>query len=165
MMILSLIGSFAGFSWRGIGVIGVVFAVVFIGVVFYTFKSWKGEDQEKLEGELERIRDQLSTECRRVASEVQREKQARLSEFIEQVKRTISQRADDLMRDRQQREQAALAEQRERARIRTRKLDQQLKEVQALGSRFKKLRDDSVNLFNDAERAVRDLAQKKKLSA
>ena len=163
MMVLSLVGSFVGFSWRGIGIMGALFLLVFIGVVFFTYKSWQREDEEKLDNELVRIREQLQSECRRVASDVQREKQTRLAEFLDQIKRLVQQRIDDLSRERQQRDQASQNEQRERSRIRLKKLDQQLRELQAITPRATKLRQDLASLNHEAELAVRDFIQQRKL--
>jgi hypothetical protein len=165
MMILSLIGSMVGFSWRGLGVIGIAFLLLFLGAVIYTYRAWKNEDREKLEAELERVRDQLQMECKRMATEVQREKQARLNEHLDQSKRALLLRIDDLLRERLQRDQEQQAEQRDRARARLRKLDQQLKELQANNARVSKLRQDGGNLLSDVQRGLRELIGKLKLAA
>jgi len=165
MMVLSLLGSFVGFSWRGIGVLGFAFLLVFLAVVGLTYRSWKQEDAERLDKELERVREQLHSECRRVATEVQREKQARLAAHLEQIKRQTLMRIDDLMRERQTREQAALNEQRERARRRKEQLDRQMREAHTLGQRMGKLLTDVQRLSDDAAADARDQALKRKLLA
>lgn len=165
MMILSLVGSMIGFSWRGLGAVGLVFLLMFAGVVIHTYRAWKREDSDKLDGELDRVREQLTTECRRIATEVQREKQQRLGEQLEQSKRSLTRRLDELLRDRLQSDQEQIAEQRERARLRLRKLDQQLRDLQALGARIGKLRQDSGALAADAARDLRGTAQRLSLKA
>jgi len=165
LMVLSLLGSFAGFSWRGVGLLGVAFLVVFIAVVVLTYRTWQQEDAERLDKELERVREQLLTECRRVAGDVQREKLVRLAGHADQLKRQLQLQIDDLQRDRQQRDQAQLAEQRERARRRKEQLDRQLRDAQALASRLAKLVQDAQRLHDDAAAEARDIATKRKLLA
>ena len=80
------------------------------------------------EGSFERVREQLLTECRRVAGERAAQKLARLAAHADQIKRQVQLQIDDLQRDRQQREQSQLAEQRERSRRRREQLDRQLRE-------------------------------------
>ncbi len=165
LMVLSLLGSFAGFSWRGVGLLGVAFLVVFVAVVVLTYRTWPQEDAERLDKELERAREQLLTECRRVAGDVQREKLVRLAGHADQLKRQLQLQIDDLQRDRQLRDQAQLAEQRERARRRKEQLDRQLRDAQALASRLAKLVQDAQRLHDDAVAEARDIATKRKLLA
>ena len=165
MMILSLMGSMIGFSWRGIGIIGIAFLLLFIGTVIYTSRAWKREDAEKLESELDRIRDQLESECKRLVGEVQRVKQARIADHLDQMKRALLLRIDDLQRERQQREQEQHGEARERARARMRKLEQQLKDLQAHVSRIGKLRQDGTHLVADTQRNLRETAIRLKLAS
>jgi hypothetical protein len=160
MMILSLVGSMVGSSMRGLGIIGVVCLLMFIGVVIFTYRSWKQEDAEKLEGEIDRVREQLQQEGRRVASEVQREKQTRISDFLDQTRRTLVQRLDDLQREGVQRTQDDQNVQRERARARIRTLDQQLRELQALGTQVNRLRSDAAALVADTARTLNDFGRR-----
>lgn len=160
MMILSLVGSMVGFSWRGIGAIGVAFLLFFIGAVVYTYRRWKQEDAEKLGGEIERVREQLVTECRRLANEVLRDKQQRIADVLEQGKRQVLSRLDDLLRERSQAEQAEQAEAREKAKLRLRKLEQQTRELQQLGQRIGRLRSEATTLEQDVQRALRDAVRK-----
>lgn len=165
MMVLSLLGSFVGFSWRGIGVLGVAFLLVFLVVVGLTYRSWKQEDAERLDKELERVREQLHSEWRRVAGEVQREKQTRLAAHLDQIKRQVLMTVDELLRERQAREQAAQNEQRERARRRKEQLDRQLREAQTLGQRLGKLVSEVQRLSDDTAADAREQAHKRKLLA
>lgn len=163
MMILSLMGSMIGFSWRGIGIIGTAFLLLFIGTVIYTYRTWKREDAEKLESELNRIRDQLQMECKKLAGEVQREKQTRIADHLDQTKRALLLRIDDLQRECQQREQEQQGEARERARLRMRKHDQQIKDLQAHAARIGKLLQDGTHLVADTQRNLRETASRLKL--
>jgi hypothetical protein len=165
MMVLSLLGSFAGFSWRGVGLLGVAFLLVFVAVVMLTYRNWQREDAERLDKELERVREQLSTECRRLAGEVQREKVVRLTAHADQIKRQVQMQIDDLQRDRQQREQAQLAELRDRSRRRKEQLDRQLREAQGHAARLGKLLQEAQRLHDDAVHDARDVAAKRGLLA
>jgi hypothetical protein len=165
LMVISLLGSFAGFSWRGVGLLGVAFLVVFAAAVVLTYRTWQREDAERLDKELERVREQLLTECRRVAGDVQREKLARLAAHVDQIKRQVQLQIDDLQRDRQQREQTHVAAQRERSRRRREQLDRQLREAQNLQGRLGKLVLDVQRLRDDAAAEARETALKHKLLA
>lgn len=158
MMILSFVGSMAGFSWRGMGGVGIGFLAIFIGAVFYTFRSWRGQDAERIDMELGRVREQLLQECRRVAAEVQREKQQQLGEHLDQVKRILVARLDDIQREQLRLEGDQLSQQRERARVRLRKLELQLRDLGGQGTRLTKLRHEATALVNDSARAIRDAA-------
>lgn len=158
MMVFSLVGSMIGFSWRGLGIIGIAFLLLFVGVVIYTYRAWKREDAEKLDAELDRVRDQLQMECRRLAGDVQREKQTRIADHLDQGKRALLLRLDDVQRERQQREQEQQGEARERARARLRKLEQQTRDLQGHSARIGKLRQEGASLVADAQRSLREAA-------
>lgn len=163
MMILSLVGSLAGFSWRGLYVVGIIFLLLFIGAVIFTYRSWKQEDEDKFATELDRVREQLNMECMRIAAEVQREKQQRLMEHLEASKRALILRVDEIAREQMQREQDEANQQRERAKARARKVEQLQRELQALQIRVGKLRQDSGALELESGRQLRDAARKQKL--
>jgi hypothetical protein len=163
LMVLSLAGSFAGFSPRGAGLLGVAFLVVFVAVVVLTYRTWQQEDAERLDKELERVREQLLAECRRVTTDVQREKFARLGAHAEQLKRQVQLQIDELQRERQFRDQQQLAEQRERARRRREQIDRQLREAQQLASRMAKVVQDAQRLLDDATAEARETATQGKL--
>lgn len=163
MMVLSLLGSFAGFNARGVGAFGVVFLIVFIVAIAMTYRSWKQEDAERLDKELEKVREQLLAECRRMIQEVQREKQSRLTAYLDQLKRQVMQRVDELQRDRQQKEQLASADRRERARRRKEQLDRQIRDGQTLAQRVGRLLQDLQRLAEDAASEALDVTKKQQL--
>jgi phosphoglycerate-specific signal transduction histidine kinase len=148
-----------------VGLLGVAFLLVFVAVVMLTYRNWQREDAERLDKELERVREQLSTECRRLAGEVQREKVVRLTAHADQIKRQVQMQIDDLQRDRQQREQAQLAELRDRSRRRKEQLDRQLREAQGHAARLGKLLQEAQRLHDDAVHDARDVAAKRGLLA
>jgi hypothetical protein len=154
MMILSLVGSMVGFNWRRVAVVGILFLLLFIGAVVYTYRTWKHEDAERVAAELDRVRDYLGSELRKVIAEAQREKQAKLGELLESSKRMLGGRMEDAARDLQAHEQLTTQEERERARVRLRKLEQQQRELQVNGQKLVKLRQDSAALESELVRAL-----------
>jgi hypothetical protein len=154
MMILSLVGSMVGFNWRRIAIVGFLFLLLFIGTVIHTYRTWKHEDAERVNAELERVRDYLGAELRKVIAEAQREKQAKLGELLESAKRMLGSRMEDAARDLQATEQTNTQEERERARVRLRKLEQQQREQQLNGQKLVKLRQDASTLESDLVRAL-----------
>lgn len=160
MMILSFVGSMAGFSWRGIGAVGLGFLVLFLGSVIYTFRSWNDEDSDRITGELDRAREQIVQECRRAVAEAQREKHGQLGDQLDQVKRLFGTRIDELQRAAAAAESERQTQERERSRGRLRRLEQQQRELQAQATRIARVRQECGSLVNDTTRAVRDVVAK-----
>lgn len=156
MMILSLIGSMVGFNWRRLAIVGILFLLLFVGAVIHTFRAWKREDTERVSAELERVRDQFGTELRKVIGEVQREKQGKLGELLETSKRMLGSRIEDAARDLQQVEQVTSQDERERARTRLRKLEQQQRDLQAHGQKLAKLKQDLVVMDSEMVRVLNE---------
>jgi len=160
MMVLSLVGSTVGFSLRGIGLIGIGFLLLFLGGVVYTFRAWRGEDEERVGNELERVREQLNQECRRMAAEAQREKQQQLAEHLEQVRRLWGARIEELQRDRLAAQAEAVAQQRDRARTRLRRIEQQQRDLSTAATRIARMKQDCGTLATEVARALREAADR-----
>ena len=156
MMILSLVGSMVGLNWRGMAVFGIGFLLLFFGAVFYTFRSWRREDAERLETEVVRVREQLEQEARRLIGEVQKEKQAKLAEALEQNKRTLLARIDDALREATEQEQSNQVASRDKARARLKRLDQQLRELQQIQPRMIRLNSELTAVENELTRNARE---------
>jgi hypothetical protein len=163
MMVLSLVGTLGGLNWRGLWFIGFVFLALFVGAVFWTYRSWKQEDADKLDTELSRVREQLDQECERLAGEAQRAKEQQLAEHLDLCRKTLLLRLEELAQALQQREQEELTQQRERAAARARRADQLLRDLSSLQMRVGKIRQEAMNLESDAQRQFRDAARKQKL--
>ena len=160
LMVASLLGTFAGINLRQYWPIGVILLSVFIWAVWKSYGTWRADDESRLQSELQKVRDQLQQEGRRVVGELLQEKRLRIAEYIEQQKRHYLQQLESLDSARTEREIAAAQEQRERATHRLRQLDAQLKDLQGLGPRLTRLRQDVIKLQNDTEREIRDLLSK-----
>jgi hypothetical protein len=98
LMFVSLFGSFLGFNWRTHPVLGWLFMAGFIAAVGWTFRSWKDDERERIEEELEKAREQLATEARRLLGDVYRELQSALGEALEALRRSAIGSVEDAAR-------------------------------------------------------------------
>jgi len=96
LMTMSVVGSMVGFNIRTARFIGLFFLLLFIGGVAYTYMTWRKEDEARLHKELDRVRDQLHSEVKRLVSDIHRDKASRIAEFIEKVKRDCMRQLDGL---------------------------------------------------------------------
>src|SRR5262249_8439675 len=118
----------------------------FIGAVLWTFRSWKHEDADRINKEIDKIRDQLQAEAMRLVRDGERERLARMSEALDTVKKDALRRVDDFAR--QITQQAAGNQIRERNAVRDRLkvLDQRTKDLDALRSSIQRV-DQEVSEF------------------
>jgi hypothetical protein len=129
LMFFSLFGSFLGFNWRTVPVLGWLFLCGFVVAVVYTYRSWVEEDAERIGEELEKARDYLHLELRRVLSEVVRDLQATLIEAIEQQKRSMLAKLEEWLRECTSRAQREAQEAREAGQLALKQVE--LKERQS----------------------------------
>jgi hypothetical protein len=135
LMFFSLFGSFLGFNWRSVRVLGVLFMFGFIASVIYTYRTWVEEDKERLEEELSKARDQLQMELRRVMGEVARELQNGFAELLDMQKKSMLSRLEECWRDisvRAQRESQELREAAQQAMKQMDARERQIQDLQAL---------------------------------
>lgn len=155
LMALSLVGSFAGFNIRQAAWAGILFLILFIGAVAYTYKSWEREDEESLGKEIERVRESVSSELNRVLNEILREKQSRLQQALDEVKRDTSAKLDFLAREVSASKVAHADAERKESRDKLKVLDQRLKQLGGLGQQLARVRQ----LVEDAGRKSRSELQ------
>lgn len=137
-------------------------ALVFIGTTAYTFISWHQEDGARLEKEMDRIRDQLSNEVKRLIGEIQREKMTRIAETITQARRDLQKRAETLLREENVARANKVTQQRQENRDKQRTLDQRSRDMQNLSSQISKLRQGAVDVERDINNALREIAREVK---
>ena len=156
LMALSLVGSFVGFNIRQAAWAGIVFLILFVGVVAYTFKSWQREEDETLSKEIERVRESVAAEFNRVLNEILREKQSRLQQTLDEIKREALTKLDSALREAQLSKAQATESERRDARSKLKLIDQRLKELNGLNQQITKLRQ----MISDwAVRAKEDLSK------
>ena len=95
LMSISLIGSLAGFNWRGLWFLGPIFLFIFIGSVVYTFSAWKKEDAARIGKELVRIREAVLADVARVIDEFRRESLRQMGVQFDKATRELLRVADE----------------------------------------------------------------------
>lgn len=136
--------------------------LVFIGTVAYTFISWRKEDESRLEKEMDRIRDQLSSEVKRLIGEIQREKMTRITETVTQARRDLQKRAETVVREESVSKAGKATQLRQENRDKQKAMDQRSRDFQALSSQISKLRQGAVDVERDISNALRDIAKEAK---
>jgi hypothetical protein len=154
LMVGSLVGGFMGFNIRRAAGMGPVFLLLFVGVVIYTYFSWRAEDRAVFETELGRLREALSMDFSRLLSEVLRERQNRLQAAIEDVRRDVGVSIDAAQREAAAGAAAAGEQERRASRTRLRVVEQRLREVQAMGHALARTRQGLDRLHAEAARAL-----------
>ncbi len=160
LSLLGLGGMVFGFTRSEIGpLIAAGLPIVFFVGVGLTFLNWKQEDAARLGKELERIREQVSMEVKRLIGEIQREKMSRLKEVLEATRKEFGRRIEGALKE----HQAANTEQggrlRNDARDRLRGLEQRMRELQPLGLQVTRLRQSCAEAMRDAQEALRAVAR------
>jgi hypothetical protein len=157
LMALSLVGSFAGFNIRQAAWAGVIFLILFIGAVAYTYKSWEKEDEESLVKEIERVRESVATEFNRVLNELLREKQSRLQQALDEVKRETSSKLDFLGKEVSSSKASQADAERKESRGKLKLLDQRLKELGGLGQQLNRVRQVVVDAVQKSKSELQRL--------
>ncbi|WP_300335502.1 hypothetical protein [Accumulibacter sp.] len=155
MMGLSLVGSFVGFNVRQAAWAGVVFLVLFLGTVAFTYRSWQREEEEGFDKEIERVRESVAAEFNRVLNDILREKQNRLQQALDEIKRQAFSRLDAALREAQLAKVQATESERRDARAKLKLIDQRLRELQGFGQQVGKLRQIVGEWFDQARDALR----------
>ncbi|MBL8270982.1 hypothetical protein [Steroidobacter sp.] len=134
---------------------GLLFLIVFIGGVLWTYRSWQKEDAERLEKEVDKVKEQLRTEVQRLLMDAQREKMSRLTDHFEQLRREVTRRLDDFARQVSQHRASEQNRERQSARDRIRIIDQRIKDLDAQRSAMQKLEQDCTELRRECDKAIR----------
>lgn len=134
---------------------GVLFLFVFVGGVLWTYRSWKQEDAERLEKEVDKVKDQLRTEAQRLITDAQREKLTRLADHFDLLRREIGRRLDDFSRQVSQQRLIEQNRDRHSARERIRLIDQRIKDLDSLRMQMQKIEQDCSELRRECEKAIR----------
>ena len=150
ILMFSTVGGMAlGLDLRSGRFFGFVLAMTMIGSILYTFISWKKEDSEKLDKELDRVKEGVGSEAKRISSELQRDLHKQLGYYLQDIQKQFSRKFDTLFRttfDALKREQT---EQYASTKERIRKLESQMRELEQKGREVQRLIND-VNRLNHA---------------
>lgn len=160
LMIVSLGGSFLGFSnIRGMAWVGLLFLLMFIGSVVYTYRSWSRQDEESLTKELDKVRDALAAEVGRVLAEVEREKLAKLGAQLDELRKAALQAVEQALRDAQSRRAQMVEQQRREARSVLRNIETRVRDLQSLGQQVNRLVASATEADALARQLLRELAR------
>ena len=155
-MVLIMFSLFGGaFSMRQSALFPIAMLSLFVGGFAYTFVSWKRQDQDRIAKELTRVKDSLSTELKRLITEIEREKAARLQTYLSEVQKSLFRQIDAVVKergtkrgDRIEQEQSAL---RERAQL----LEARAREMTAWEASLEKLSQSVAELDAESRRQLR----------
>lgn len=120
--------------------------LILIGGFAYTFVQWPKEDAEKLTKELEKVRDGLNGEMRRVIGDVQRFIQQQLIEIIETQKRFLQKNLQETQQNYQADIQQRAAEERVKQQQGMQQIDQELRQWQSTERQLERLRSEARSL-------------------
>jgi hypothetical protein len=155
LMIVSLVGGFVGFNVRRAAWAGVACLVAFVGAVAYTYRSWRRDDRELVEREMEKVRAAVTTELARVATDVLRESQAWMQQALEAAKAQALVRLEELDRRAQIRKATRSLDQKRESRARLKAVDQRTKALSAIDVQLAKARAAAHEALTAARAEVR----------
>ncbi|MCK0154917.1 hypothetical protein MWU49_14470 [Alcanivorax sp. S6407] len=121
--------------------------IILIGGFIYTFIQWPKEDAEKLEKELDRVRDSLKNESRRVVSDVQRFIAQQLFDLLETQKREFQKGLQHTLQKHQDSQRDKASEEKQKQQQATQQIDQELQQWQGTQRQLERLRADVQGLL------------------
>lgn len=156
MMMIGMIGMiFGSTALRQHPLVGLILFCVFVGSIIYSFANWKKDDAERIEKELEKLRDGVVSEVQRLTAELQREMQAKVADQLEQTKRVWTEELDALAdthgKDRQRQSEAERQQVRDRLRV----LEQKKRELLAAQTTVRQIRQKAGQLLQDCLRTLK----------
>lgn len=160
--LMAMMGGSTTSSLRTNPLVMPVLIIVFVIGVVYTFINWRAEDGARLEKEMDRVRDQLSSEIKRLIGEIQREKMTRITETISQARRDLQKRAETVVREENVSKAGKATQLRQENRDKQKAMDQRSRDFQALSSQLSKLRQGAGDVERDISNALRDIAKETK---
>ena len=158
LMSVSLL-AMMGINLRDNPLIGVIILFVFIGAFVYSYYGWKREDEERLEKEVTRVREEVLNSSRRILTELTREKQSRIADFLERIKKQWQLVLDKTLQDWQQRERQATEKQSQQTRQRLANIDTQINQWQRQQMPVQKLQTSVSRIVADCRAELETLAE------
>ncbi|GAA5525409.1 hypothetical protein Maes01_01978 [Microbulbifer aestuariivivens] len=158
LMSVSLLAMF-GINLRDNPLLGIVIFFVFIGAFIYSYYGWKREDEERLEKEVTRVREEVQNSSRRILADLTREKQSRIGDFLERIKKQWQTVLDRTLADWQQRERQNSEKQSQQARQRLANIDTQISQWQRQQVPVQKLQTTVSRIVADCRAELESLAE------
>ncbi|MGX5174013.1 hypothetical protein ACUR5C_08330 [Aliikangiella sp. IMCC44653] len=129
--------------------------LIFIGAIVYSYIVWPKEDAERFAKELDRVKEGLTSEIKRLLSELQRDKQAKVSDHLDGEKKAILKKLDELNRNTQASQEQAVSQQKQQAARRLTQIDQQIKELQMIDLEISSLKRQCDNLEREGTQQLK----------
>lgn len=120
--------------------------IILIGGFIYTYIQWPKEDAEKLEKELDKVRDNLKSEVRRVVSDIQRFIQQQLFELLDTQKRKIQKSLAITIQEHSDASKQQVEAERSKQQQNAQKIDQELRQWQNTQRQLERLKADAQAL-------------------
>lgn len=152
MMLASMGAMVFGGNLREESWFGPLIGIIFVSSMAYTVVSWRQEDKERLERELDRVREGVQSELNRLMGELQREMQSRFNDQVERLKKQWLKEIESASEEKNRQRQDNLESERSQQRDRQRATEAQKQDVDSLSSPLQKL-------LRDAELFVKSLEQ------
>ncbi len=163
-MVLILLSLFGGsLSLRKAAFFPVAMGVLFVGGTAWTYVSWKRQEDDRIGKELDRLREGLEGELRKMHAEIQREKLARLANHLSDVQKSASREIDRVARQLAQQRLDQIEAERSDVRSRIRSLEARARsrageagEVEGLIAESGRVRVEAARLATAALTALRE---------
>lgn len=158
LMFFSMFGGAFGFSQRAVWVTFPMIGLFLWGVI-HTYVAWKHEDRDRLVKELERVKESILAEARRLLEESVREKLTRIGAYLEDLKKEVVRRIDEVARETVKTRSDTLEADRQESRSRMRTLEQRTRELQSYGQQFLRLSQGCGELDQACRRLLSDASR------
>ncbi len=123
--------------------------ILLLGGFIYTYIQWPKEDAEKLEKELDKVRDGLTSEMRRTISEVQRFVQQQFQDLCNDQKRDYQKTLQETLQSHQDELQRQTERERQKQQQNLQQIDQELRQWQGIERQLERLRGDALQLSRE----------------
>lgn len=160
LMSASLLG-YMGIDMRKTGWLSIIIFPVFLGAIIHTFRSWKIEDRVRLEKEINRVRDEVLNNSRRLITEVNRQKNILFNNYLDSVKKNCQQQIETLGREWQDKIKVETRQEAQKTETRIQGIDNQLKNWQKHRMPIQQLNREAAQLLLDSKACVEQLAKTK----
>lgn len=154
MMIVGLGAMAFGGNIRQNPLFGITLLLIFLGTIVYTFFRWRKDDAERIDKELDRVRDGVSSEVQRLVNDVQRELQNQFNSQLEQLRKTWGRAAEQAMEQDLRGRQQDTERQRAASRDRLRLVEQQQRELESYRAAISRLLSGCDDLLKQCLRQL-----------
>jgi transketolase len=135
--------------------VGLTLFCVFVGSIIYSFVNWKKDDAERVSNELEKLRDGVVSEVKRLTAEWQMEMQAKVTEQLEKIKRLWTEELEAFSETHGKEKQRVAEAERQQIRDRLRLLEQKKRELAAVQASTHQVRQKTLQLLQDCLRTLK----------